>query len=491
MAKLEIIDGEHRGRSCEFFGGTIVIGRGEDCDLQITETSISRKHAELKENDDGWMMVDLDSRNGVFFGGERVKKAKLKDGSKIRLGNVSMVFTDDVVHEPLNLSAPNPKQQELLNQEPKPEPQAEIKTQTQAEPESKPKTPEPVAPPPPKPAPVLPANSETDIAAVKEMAKIYPRIEQEFGRVIVGQRQVLEEIMIAIAADTHCLMVGLPGLAKTLMVSTLSRILTLKFKRIQFTPDLMPSDILGTEVLDVNEATGEKSFRFIKGPVFTNMLLADEINRTPPKTQAALLESMQEKQVTIANETFTLPQPFFVLATQNPLEQEGTYPLPEAQLDRFMFNITVDYPSAEEEENIVMRTTGQETGQPNQILAAEDLLKLQHTVRSLPVSPHVVKYATALARGTRPSEPSAPSFIREHIHCGAGPRAAQYLVLGAKARAVVHGRVNVSCEDVRNLALPVMRHRLFTNFTADSEGITPDDLITRLVETLDEPEPES
>jgi MoxR-like ATPase len=484
MAKLEIIDGEHRGRSCEFFGGRIVIGRSEECDLQIAETSISRKHAELIEGDEGWVMHDLDSRNGVFFGGERVKKAKLKDGSKIRLGNVSMLFADDMVHEPLKISVSSPKQQELLNDQ--------CKTEVQPEPGSKPSSESvSLSPAPAKPAPVLPVDSETDIAAVKEMAKIYPRIEQEFGHAIVGQRQVLEEIMIAIAADAHCLMVGLPGLAKTLMVSTLSRILTLSFKRIQFTPDLMPSDILGTEVLDVNEATGEKSFRFIKGPVFTNMLLADEINRTPPKTQAALLESMQEKQVTIANETFPLPRPFFVLATQNPLEQEGTYPLPEAQLDRFMFNITVDYPTAEEEEEVVMRTTGQEAGQPRQILAAEDLLKLQRTVRSLPVSPHVVKYATSLARATRPSEPSAPSFIREHIHCGAGPRAAQYLVLGAKARAVVHGRVNVSCEDVRKLALPVMRHRLFTNFTADSEGITPDDLITRLVETLDEPEPKS
>jgi MoxR-like ATPase len=319
------------------------------------------------------------------------------------------------------------------------------------------------------------------------MAGLYPRIEQEFGKVIVGQREVLEQLMVALAANGHCLMIGLPGLAKTLMVSTLSRILKLTFKRIQFTPDLMPSDILGTDVLDINEATGEKAFRFIKGPIFTNMLLADEINRTPPKTQSALLESMQERQVTISNDRFPLPEPFFVLATQNPLEQEGTYPLPEAQLDRFMFNIMVDYPDLEQEETIVETTTARQSNELKPVLTEEELLLLQDTVRLLPVSRHVVKYATALVRATRPADESAPAFIKDHIYCGAGPRAGQFLILGAKARAVIHGRLNVSCDDVRALALPVMRHRMFTNFTADSEGITTDALIRQVLENIPEP----
>ncbi|OGV63177.1 MAG: AAA family ATPase [Lentisphaerae bacterium RIFOXYB12_FULL_65_16] len=332
-------------------------------------------------------------------------------------------------------------------------------------------------------------GGEALIQDIREMAKVYPAIEGEFGRVIIGQRAVLEQLLIAIGAGGHCLMVGLPGLAKTLMVSTLANVLRLKFKRIQFTPDLMPSDIIGTDVLEINEATGQKFFRFIKGPIFTNMLLADEINRTPPKTQAALLEAMQERQVTVSNHVFPLPPPFFVLATQNPLEQEGTYPLPEAQLDRFMFNILVDYPEEAEEEAIVEATTSRKDVPLKQILSAQDLLSLQGRVRDLPVSRHVVKYATRLVRMTRPKVDGSPQFIRDNVFCGAGPRAAQFLILGAKARAVIHGRVNVGCEDVRALAPPVLRHRIFTNFTADSEGITPDDLVKQLLVSVPEPAP--
>jgi len=284
-------------------------------------------------------------------------------------------------------------------------------------------------------------------------------------------------------------MIGLPGLAKTLMVSTLSNILRLQFKRIQFTPDLMPSDIIGTDVLEINETTNQKTFRFIKGPIFANLLLADEINRTPPKTQAALLEAMQERQVTVANHVFPLPPPFFVLATQNPLEQEGTYPLPEAQLDRFMFNIMVDYPTEDEEEQIVEATTIKQSVDLKQVLSAQDLIGIQNYVRELPVSRHVLKYATRLVRSTRPKCESAPQFIQDNVFCGAGPRAAQFLVLGAKARSVLHGRLNVSCEDVKALALPVLRHRIFTNFTADSEGIGPDDLVQQLLVAVPEPDP--
>ena len=307
----------------------------------------------------------------------------------------------------------------------------------------------------------MPAGSDVSPDDVKSIGKTINGVFSEFGRVIVGQQQVAQELLIAIAAGGHCLMIGLPGLAKTLMVSTLAQILKLQFKRVQFTPDLMPSDIIGTDILDIDEH-GKRSFRFIKGPVFTNMLLADEINRTPPKTQAALLEAMQEKQVTASNQLFKLPPPFFVLATQNPLEQEGTYPLPEAPTTRKKVDL-------------------------NQLLSADDLVRIQAIVRDLPVSPHVVKYATRLVRMTRPKSEEAPDFIKQYIHCGAGPRAAQCLVLGAKARAILQGRVNVSCGDVRAIALPVLRHRLFTNFTADSEGVTADDIVARLLESAPEP----
>ncbi|MFW5803360.1 MAG: AAA family ATPase [Verrucomicrobiota bacterium] len=322
------------------------------------------------------------------------------------------------------------------------------------------------------------------------MRELFPRVEEEFGHAIIGQRKVLEQLLTALAANGHCLMVGLPGLAKTLMVRTLADILQLHFRRIQFTPDLMPSDILGTDVLETDETTGNRSFRFMPGPIFANLLLADEINRTPPKTQAALLECMQERQVTVSNHVFPLSPPFFVLATQNPLEQEGTYPLPEAQLDRFMFNIIVEYPDEAEEETIVSATTGAEIAEVRPLLSAEQVLELQKVVRDLPVSSHVIKYATRLVRSSRPGEERAPDFIRQNVFCGAGPRAAQFLVLGAKARAVVQGRVNVSCEDVRALALPVLRHRVYTNFAADSEGVTSDILIRKLLESVREPSPE-
>ncbi len=466
MAQLRILNGPQHGESFPVSGHRIVIGRGEQCDLRIDENSISRKHAAIDGKNGIWRITDLDSQNGLFIDGKRVAGAELTNNLQFRLGNVQLEFSTD------GLTAATTA------------PPAAAATAGA----DKPTTPDSDAARTKKPrATAEIALDETFIAQVKEMSTLYPRIETEFGRVIVGQRDVMEELLIAIAANGHCLMVGLPGLAKTLMVSTLSQVLQLTFKRIQFTPDLMPSDILGTDVLEVDEASGKKSFRFIKGPVFTNMLLADEINRTPPKTQAALLESMQERQVTIANNRFPLPEPFFVLATQNPLEQEGTYPLPEAQLDRFMFNITVDYPGAEHEEEIVERTTARQQHNIAQVLSAEQLLTLQDTVRALPVSRHIIKYATALVRATRPADDSAPKFIRDHVFCGAGPRAGQFLVLGAKARAVIHGRLNVSCDDIRALALPVMRHRIFTNFTADSEGVTTDDLIRQVLEAVHEP----
>jgi MoxR-like ATPase len=313
------------------------------------------------------------------------------------------------------------------------------------------------------------------------------RISDEVQKVIIGQTSVLDEVLMAMLSRGHCLMVGVPGLAKTLMVRTIAQVLDLGFKRVQFTPDLMPSDITGTDILEEDQQTGQKTFRFIQGPIFTNMLLADEINRTPPKTQAALLEAMQEYSVTASGKTYDLDLPFFVLATQNPLEQEGTYPLPEAQLDRFMFNIWVDYPAEPDEQVIVKETTRLQKAQPQKVISKAEILTLQDIVRRVPVSDHVVKYATRLVRATRPETEGSPQFIRNWIYCGAGPRACQYLILGAKARAVLDGRANVSCNDVRSVALPVMRHRMFTNFNADSEGVTTSQIVQKLLEAVPEP----
>jgi MoxR-like ATPase len=329
--------------------------------------------------------------------------------------------------------------------------------------------------------------SEEDLALVRQMQRRTDAIRQEVSKVIVGQREVLDQILMVLLAGGHGLLVGLPGMAKTLMVRTIAQVLDMQFKRIQFTPDLMPTDITGTEVLETRRDTQEKEFRFMAGPVFTNLLLADEINRTPPKTQAALLEAMQEKRVTVGNRTYTLDPPFFVLATQNPIEQEGTYPLPEAQMDRFMFNIWIDYPLEQEEEFILSTTTVTQTAQPAQILSKQQVLQLQDVVRKIPVSDHVIKYATRLVRTTRPGDPRAVDFIKQYVSTGAGPRAGQYLILAAKARAVLEGRIHVSCNDVRRAALPVLRHRLYTNFTADSEGVTPASLIERLVKAVAEP----
>jgi MoxR-like ATPase len=313
-------------------------------------------------------------------------------------------------------------------------------------------------------------------------------IMAEVGKVIVGQKEVVEQILIALFARGHVLLVGVPGLAKTLLVRTIASALDLGFKRVQFTPDLMPSDITGTEVLDEEPGTKARTFRFIKGPLFTNVLLADEINRTPPKTQAALLEAMQEHRVTASGTTYELGKPFFVLATQNPIEQEGTYPLPEAQLDRFMFLIKVEYPERLEEIAIVRATTQEAQREPERILTGEQIVELQGLVRKLPVSDYVMAYATDLVRATRPKTAKASKVVNDYVTWGAGTRAAQYLVLGAKTRAVLDGRVNVSCADVRSVALSVLRHRVFTNFNADADGLTSESIIARLLEEVKEPD---
>jgi MoxR-like ATPase len=312
-------------------------------------------------------------------------------------------------------------------------------------------------------------------------------MQEELQKVIVGQNDVIEQLFAAIFTRGHCLLEGVPGLAKTLMVSTLSRILDVGFKRVQFTPDLMPSDITGTNVLEEDEA-GRRHFRFVEGPIFTNILLADEINRTPPKTQAALLQAMQEREVSVGQETYQLPDPFFTIATQNPIEQEGTYPLPEAQLDRFMFNIKVGYPSATEEEQILMATTKSEKPEVRKVLSGRAIVNIQKLVGGVAVSEYVVKYVASLVRSTRPKDPSAPEYVRQLVDWGAGPRAGQFLIQGGKAMAAMDGRFSVSLDDVRRVTVPVLRHRIATNFQAQAEGQTSESIIERLVQDLPEPE---
>lgn len=322
---------------------------------------------------------------------------------------------------------------------------------------------------------------------LQEFSQFRQTMRQELQKVIVGQDEVIEQLFAAIFTRGHCLLEGVPGLAKTLMVSTLARILDVKFKRIQFTPDLMPSDITGTNVLE-EEETGRREFRFVEGPIFTNILLADEINRTPPKTQAALLQAMQEREVSVGMKTFSLPAPFLTIATQNPIEQEGTYPLPEAQLDRFMFNIKVGYPSAEEEEQILASTTRNEKTEVNQVLSGRAIVNLQKLVSSVAVSEYIVKYVARLTRSTRPRDESAPEMVRELVDWGAGPRAGQFLINGGKALAAMEGRFSVAVEDIRKIAVPVLRHRISTNFQAQAAGMTTEDVIEKLMETIPEPE---
>jgi MoxR-like ATPase len=326
------------------------------------------------------------------------------------------------------------------------------------------------------------STTHPDAAAVARLHAAHDRILEQLSRVIVGQHQVVEELLISLFSRGHCLLEGVPGLAKTLLVSTLARSLDLSFSRIQFTPDLMPADIIGTDVLEEDKASGTRQLRFLEGPLFANVVLADEINRTPPKTQAALLEAMQERQVSVGRTRHRLVDPFFVLATQNPIEQEGTYPLPEAQQDRFMFKVFVRYPSFHEEFEIARRTTGQPVEDPQPVLSAADIVALQRSVRDVPVSDHLLRYALSLVRQTRPGEKGVPEFVSDQLTWGAGPRAVQFLVVGSKARALLQGRDHVTVEDVQALAAPVLRHRIVVGFAAESEGVTPDAIIGRIIE---------
>ncbi len=327
----------------------------------------------------------------------------------------------------------------------------------------------------------MPVLTASDPAAVEDLRDAYGRLRREVGKVIVGQEAIVEGLVVALLARGHVLLVGVPGLAKTLLIKTLADAIALGFSRIQFTPDLMPGDITGTEIIEEDRETGRRAFRFVKGPLFSNVILADEVNRTPPKTQAALLEAMQEHRVTVAGETYALGDPFFVLATQNPIEQEGTYPLPEAQLDRFMLNLWLDYPAFEDEVSVVRNTTGPMEAVVAPVVSAEELRLYQTLVRQVPVADTVIRHAVGLAARTRPGRPGSPAFVSDFLSYGAGPRASQYLVLGAKARALLDGRLTPLAEDVDALAVPVLRHRIITNFNAEAEGVSAVDVIERLL----------
>ncbi len=515
--------------------GGLTIGRNQSCDLPIVEPSVSGNHGSIRFERGVWWVHDNDSSNGTYVNEVQVKDSMIQNGDKLKIGNVEINFISvpespvSAVQVPLAKSdsdklaqyeksvAPSPSapsEKPFLklpsNSEPKPElklpgKEATAKrdsgaTASSSAPVKKAdsyvtepkldgksgKTSSDWTPPALKIDKDLPVEkiTEDDVALIADLNVKYKQIKEELGQVVIGQTAVVEEVLIAIFSRGHALLMGVPGLAKTLLISTLSHVLDLGFKRVQFTPDLMPSDITGTDVLEEDKVTGQRQFRFVKGPLFTNMLLADEINRTPPKTQAALLEAMQEHHITVGSTTYHLSEPFFVLATQNPIEQEGTYPLPEAQMDRFMFNIIVDYPSAAEESQIIASVTGSKKPKLSKILDGEGVIKIQELLRRVPVAPHVIDYARNLARATRPNQPEAPEFVNEMVGWGAGPRAGICLIQAAKARAILYGRHHATTADVTAVALPVLRHRVITTFAAEASGVKSDDVVKMLLKAL-------
>jgi len=496
MAEIVFTAGPYAGHKLDIPETGIVIGRSaESADLVLNDGQVSSRHAHLRIENGRWGIADLGSSNGTEVNGKAIQVVELKDGDEVTVGDTKFTFGGSGQTGPVAEAIPVASVAEAPAAE---TPVAQAIAETPApEPSTtaSPPPPRPAAPEESRPAAVAPMGksaeagsaTEEDLALVQKMKDLTTAIRNEVGKVIVGQREVLDQVLMCMIAGGHALLIGLPGMAKTLTVFTIAKVLDMQFKRVQFTPDLMPTDIIGSDVLETNKATGEKEFRFIKGPIFCNLLLADEINRTPPKTQAALLEAMQEKRVTSGNTTFTLDKPFFVLATQNPIEQEGTYPLPEAQLDRFMFNIWVDYPLQHEEEQIISATTSGGLVDPRKLLNRAQVIQLQEVVRKIPVSEHVIKYVIKLVRATRPQYEDTPQITKTYISTGSGPRAGQNLVLAAKARAVLEGRIHVSCNDIRRAAIPVLRHRLITNFAADSEGLTTMDIVKKLLEEVKEP----
>lgn len=435
----------------------VKIGRDPgQCQLALQDPDVSSLHAFMCCKNGAWMLQDLGSTNGTYVNGNKITTVGLKSGDRIKFG-VSVSAKIEIEEPKKEIVAP-----------------------------PKPATP----PPPPKKTAIKvdntppPEMSADDVELIKLLNEKFALAKENLSQVVIGQMDVIELVLTAIFARGHVLLMGVPGLAKTLLIATLSQVLDLKFKRVQFTPDLMPSDITGTDVLEEDKESGGRKFRFVEGPVFTNMLLADEINRTPPKTQAALLEAMQEHHITVGTKTYNLPEPFFVMATQNPIEQEGTYPLPEAQMDRFLFNIIVKYPSAADEETIIRNVTSNRKVKLEKVLDGETVQKLQDVVKRVPVAPHVIQYAATLARMSRPKEPDVPDFVKELVGWGAGPRAGISLITAAKAWAILHGRHHCTMKDVEAVAMPVLRHRVITTFAAEAAGVTSDDLVNMLLKEL-------
>jgi MoxR-like ATPase len=464
MSELLIIRVPHQQESAVTLKGEpLVIGSNPSSHIVVNDPAVLPHHAYLAKDQGHWRIAAYDANVPLTFDNQPTTDLRLDNGTRFTIGHTQFEFATD------GSVADSTRETGSLALERKPAASDGVA------PERRTSTGE---------NPIL-DNPE---AAVAQLNQAMQRIRAEMARVVIGQADVVNQILVALFGRGHCLLVGTPGLAKTLMARTLADSLELQCKRVQFTPDLMPADITGTQVLEQDPGTSARHFVFKHGPIFTNLLLADEINRTPPKTQAALLEAMQERRVTISGQTYDLPSPFFVIATQNPIEQEGTYPLPEAQLDRFMFSVKVGYPSAAEEERIIMETTQDASQQVDRVLGSDALLNFQHLVRKTPVSKHVGAYATRLVRATRPEAPDAPDFIKNWVRWGAGPRAGQYLILAAKSNALLQGRLNVSCDDIRSYVLPVLRHRVLCNFAAASEGVDSDEIVRRLVEAVPEPD---
>ena len=436
----------------------VKIGRDPgQCQLALQDPNVSSLHAFIACRKGQWVMQDMNSTNGTFVNGAKISTVGLKNGDRIKFGMTVQA----------KIEIEEPKKEVVVPKEEPKAPAPEVaKTDIKVD-----------NTPPPE-------MSADDVALIKLLNEKFQLAKENLSQVVIGQMDVIELVLTAIFARGHVLLMGVPGLAKTLLISTLSKVLDLEFKRVQFTPDLMPSDITGTDVLEEDKESGGRKFRFVEGPVFTNMLLADEINRTPPKTQAALLEAMQEHHITVGSHTYNLPEPFFVMATQNPIEQEGTYPLPEAQMDRFLFNIIVKYPGAEDEETIIRNVTSNHKVKLEKVLDGETVMKLQDVVKRVPVASHVIKYATTLARMSRPKEPGVPDFVKELVGWGAGPRAGISLITAAKAWAILHGRHHCTMKDVAAIAMPVLRHRVITTFAAEAAGVTSDDLVNMMLKEL-------
>jgi len=471
MSELLIIRVPHQQEQAVTLNGEpVVIGSNPSSHIVVNDPAVLPHHAYLAKDQGHWRVTVYDADVPITCENQPTTDLRLENGTRFFIGHIQFEFASDVGANPTHST----RDSGTLPTERRAGPSQsqgivpERRTSHAGRGEN----------------PIL----DDPEVAVAQLHKAMQRIRSEMARVVIGQADVVNQILVALFGRGHCLLVGTPGLAKTLMARTLADSLELQCKRVQFTPDLMPADITGTQVLEQDPVTAARNFRFKHGPIFTNLLLADEINRTPPKTQAALLEAMQERRVTISGQTYDLPSPFFVIATQNPIEQEGTYPLPEAQLDRFMFSVKVGYPNAEEEERIIMETTQDASQQVDRVLASEALLNFQHLVRKTPVSKHVGAYATRLVRATRPEAPDAPDFIKNWVRWGAGPRAGQYLILAAKSNALLQGRLNVSCDDIRSYALPVLRHRVLCNFAAASEGVDSDEIVRRLLAAVPEPD---